>query len=71
MDLRNNSITLGEILKNPEAKELLHKELPQYFNNPMLMGMARGMSLTNILGIASGMISKEKQQELLTKLKAI
>lgn len=42
--------TLGEILDDPQAKEVLDKHLPGVADNPMV-GMARGMSLNTILSM--------------------
>ncbi len=42
--------TLGDILDDPQAKEVLDKHLPGVSDNPMV-GMARGMSLNTILSM--------------------
>ncbi len=70
MDLKNNSITLGELLKNPKAKMLLERELPQYMKHPMV-GMAQGLPLSTVIGFAKGNISQDKLSMLLIKLKEI
>lgn len=41
MDLRQGKITLGEILRHPQARELLTRELPQFARSPLL-GLAGG-----------------------------
>ena len=61
MDLRQGKITLGEILRHPQARELLTRELPQFARSPLL-GLAGGMTLNQILihGTAGGVSRREK-----------
>ena len=57
--------TVGEILKDTNAVEILEKYVPGISNNPML-GMAKGMTLTVLLdnplakqaGITEEMVTK-------------
>ena len=70
MDLKNNGITFGELLKNPRAKALLEREIPQYMKQPML-SIAQNMSLSGIIGISRGHISQEKVNILLSQLKEL
>ncbi|MFA5657836.1 MAG: hypothetical protein WC900_00945 [Oscillospiraceae bacterium] len=70
MDLKNNSITMGELLKNPAAKALLERELPQYMKHPML-SLAKNMPLSGIIGFSKGYVSPEKINMLLIRLKEL
>lgn len=70
MDLKNNQITMGEILKNPEAKAVLAREFPDLMN-PMLLMMAKGMSLDTVLRLGNGKYEQEKIDSALAQLKAI
>ena len=70
MDLRNNEITLGEIMQNKDASKLIQSEFGNMMKGP-LYAMAKKMSLKKILIHAEGKISKEKVDELLLKLKNI
>ncbi len=70
MNLRNNNITVGEIMRNPQAKQLMQRELPEYMNNTML-ALAQGMSLNTVLGFAKGRVSKEKIDRLTIELEKI
>ncbi len=70
MDLKGNKITLGEILKNEEAKRLIKSELYEFYSSPML-AFAKKMSLEKILLYADGKIEKNKLDEILKKLENI
>ena len=70
MDLRQGKITLGEILRHPQARELLTRELPQFARSPLL-GLAGGMTLNQILTHAKGRVEPKKIQRLLEPLKAL
>ncbi len=59
MDLRNNQITIGEIVANPAAKALLEREFPQFANRAMLM-MARNMTLSSVLRLAGGRFRRSR-----------
>ncbi len=50
MDLKNYNITVGEVLKNPQAKAMLQKELPMIMRHPMLP-MANAIPLPGISSI--------------------
>ncbi len=71
MNLRNNQITVREVLRDPGAKALFQKEFPQLANNPMLMMMAKNMTLQQVIQRSNGVVPPQKVQELLTKLKEI
>ncbi|MDF2567107.1 MAG: hypothetical protein K0R90_563 [Oscillospiraceae bacterium] len=70
MDLKNNQITVRELLANPKAKEILSREFPDLINSPLL-GMARNMSLKNVLQLGGGRVPKEKIDRVLKELKSI
>lgn len=70
MNLRNNEITVGEILSNPEAKALLKKEFPEVLN-PIMLQLARNMSLGSVLNLAKGRYSEEKINQVILMLQAL
>ncbi len=70
MNLRNYEITVGEILKNPQAKAMLQKELPMVMRHPMLP-VARAIPLKDIVNYAGGYVSPKKMQSILDKLSKI
>ncbi len=70
MDLKNNQITLGEILKNPKAEHIFVKFLPELMN-PFLLRQARKMTLVNILKLATGPSAPEKITKVIYMLEMI
>lgn len=70
MDLRNYNITVGEVLRNPQAKALLQKELPMVMRHPMLP-VASAIPLRDIINNAGGYVSPKKMQSILEKLSKI
>lgn len=70
MDLRNNQITVRELLENPHARQLLQRELPAIFKSPLL-GMAKGMRLQQVLPFAKERVAPEKLQRLFDELKSL
>ena len=67
MDLKNNQITVGDVLSNPSAKALLRREFPEV-TKPVLLGMARGMTLESILRLAKDRYPQEKIDAVLSEL---
>ena len=70
MDLRNGSITLGEILKHPGARTLVEREFPGLLRHP-LAGSFMGMTLNRALALLGGRIPRERIKTLLEALKAL
>ncbi len=70
MDLKNNSITLGELLANPKAAALAKKEFPELMN-PFFLRMAQNMTLKKALGYAKNQISQKKIDRVLEELKRL
>lgn len=70
MNLKNGQITVGEVLSNPNARALLQREYPALINHPML-GMARGMTLNQVLGMAHGKVSQQQVNRLFEQLSRI
>lgn len=62
--------TLGQILDNPQAKEVLDKYVPGVSANPMVQ-MARGMSINMLLAMPQAAqfgLTKEKAEEVLKEI---
>ncbi len=70
MDLKNNEITVGEVISNPEAKALLKREFPEVVN-PMMLLMARHMTLAAVLKLAGDRYPQDKIQKALSELQAL
>lgn len=70
MDLRNNKITIGEVLQIPKAKAILGRNFPELMN-PFLLKAASKMSLENTLKLAHGPSAQEKIDKIILDLEAI
>lgn len=67
MDLKNNQITVGELLDHPGARSLLAKRFPMVMKKP-LTGAARTVTLEQLLAFVSpylpGLVVKDTLKEL-------
>jgi hypothetical protein len=70
MDLKDNKITIGEILKNPKAKAILIRNFP-VLNNGFLLRMSHSMSLENTFKLATGHCDQDQIQKVIFSLNAI
>ncbi len=70
MNLKNNRITLGEILQNPAAKALLQKKFPQALSHPMA-GPARSLTVEQAVEFARLYVSQPVIDEVLRELKRL
>ena len=70
MDLKNNNITVRELLNNPKARQLLMRELSGYVN-PQMLSFASNMSLKTVLGFSRGRVPPQKIENLLAQLKEL
>ena len=61
MDLRNNNITVGELLDNPKSRAVFQRRFGRYLKHPMV-GAARSLSLA---------IPKKNIQETLQELQKL
>lgn len=73
MNLRNGTITVGEIMRNPKAQALLTRTVPQaagLLNGP-LARRVWNMPLNAALGYARRYLSPGQMQWLLTELSSL
>lgn len=70
MDLRNGTITLGELLQNPKANAVLQRRFGSLLQHPMI-GAAKGMSLQQIIQRAGKNLSAQTIQQTLDELKQL
>jgi hypothetical protein len=64
--------TLGELLKDPQAKAVIDQQLPGVSSNPMI-AMVQGMSLNTILSMPQAAqfgLTKEKVEAILAEINA-
>lgn len=70
MDLRNNQITVSELLKNPKAKQVLNQRFPALAGTPAV-AMAGGWTVNQVLQFAKGKVPDHEIQAALAELKQI
>ena len=70
MDLKNNEITVGEIITNPTAKALFKREFPEVMN-PLMLQLGRRMTLSAVLKLAGSRYPQEKIQKVLSELQML
>ena len=70
MDLKNNKITVGELMANPAAKAVLEREFSQYMT-PMLMQMAKNMTIKDVLKYASGRVPQQYIDKIIRELEMV
>ena len=59
MDLRNNEITLEEVMKNEKASILIREELGGFTSSPMFL-FAKKLTLKKIIEYAKGRLEDSK-----------
>ncbi len=68
MDLKNNRITVGELLDNPKSKAVFQKRFPMVLKHP-LVGAARTVTLEQMLSFAQAYIPQKKIDETMNELR--
>jgi len=71
MDLKNNRITIKEILIYPRGKALLNRNFPIVMLNPFLLKSVKNMTLANVLKLAQGPEADDQKDKLIYDLEAI
>lgn len=70
MDLKNNKITLGELLDYAPAKSVFQRRFPMAMRHPML-GAARTVTLEQVISMAGNYIPQKTIQETLKELRSV
>lgn len=70
MNLKNNQITVGELMDYAPAKTVLQKRFPMVTRHPLL-GAARSVTLEQIIALAGDKIPQKKIQETLNELRTV
>ena len=68
MDLKNNKVTVGELMDHPGARAVLQRRFPTLLKHPM-MGAARTITLEQILSVAQAYVPQKKIEEALNDLR--
>ena len=70
MDLKNNKITVGELLDKPASKAVFQRRFPMVMKHPML-GAARTVTLEQLIAFAQPHVPKNTINETLMELKKL
>ncbi len=70
MDLKNNKVTVGELLDYAPARAVFQKRFPMVMRHPML-GAARTVTLEQLIAFAGNYIPKNMVSETLNELKKV
>lgn len=70
MYLKNNQITVRELLSDPQARQLFQREFPQWAHTPML-SMMQNMTLEGVLSLAKGHVPEQKINQVLSQLEQL
>ena len=68
MDLKNNKITVGELMDHPGARAVFQKRFPMVMKHPLL-GAARTVTLEQVLASAQAYVPPKKINETLNDLR--
>ena len=70
MDLKNNKITVGELLDDPKSRAVFQRRFPMVMRHPLL-GAARTVTLEQLVSFAQVYISPKAVNETLSELKKV
>ncbi len=70
MNLKNNQITVGELLDYAPAKAVFQKRFPMVMKHPM-MGAARTVTLEQLIAFAGAYIPRKTIQDTLNELQRV
>ena len=70
LDLKDNQITLGELLDYPPAAAALKKRFPMGFRHPVT-GASRTVTLAQLLSFAQPRLPQRKLDEALEELRKV
>ena len=70
MDLRNNQITVRELLSNPRARAVLEKRFPHVMGRP-IVAAAESLTLEQVIRLSAAYVPKGIHQETLRELQRV
>lgn len=70
MNLRNNQITVRELLSNPNARTFLMREIPEIMNNPIIR-TAGNLRLSEVMRYANGHMPRYRIEALINGLQRL
>ena len=70
MDLRNQSITLGELLADPRSRAVFQRRFGTLLRHPMA-GAARSLTLSQLCQMAGALLPRAIIEDTLKELRAL
>jgi len=70
MDLKNNQITVGELLDYAPARAVFQKRFPKVMRNP-IVGASRSVTLEQLISFARPYIPQKAVNETLAELRRV
>lgn len=70
MDLKNNRVTVGELLDHPPARAVFQRRFPMVMKHPLL-GAARTVTLEQLISFAGAYVPKAVINDTLQELKRV
>ena len=70
MDLQDNQITIGELLADPRARQVLERRFPHLVGRP-IVAASRGMTLDRAMKLGADYVSRELLRETLLELRSL
>ena len=70
MDLRNKSITVGELLDNPKSRAVFQRRFGKFLKHPMA-GAARCLTLAQLAEMAAVYLPQKTIQDTLRELERL
>ena len=67
MDLKNNQITIGELLADPRARQVLERRFPHLAGRP-IVAASRGMTLDRAMRLGAAYVPRQLLRETLREL---
>lgn len=65
-----DTTTMGTLLDDPDVQAIMEKHAPGVTSNPMI-GMVRGMSAAQAMGMAGAMIGADKVEAIKAEISAL
>lgn len=70
MDLRNQTITVGELLDDPRSRAVFQRRFGKFMKHPMV-GAARSLRLSQLAEMAAVYLPRKTIQETLRELEQL
>lgn len=70
MDLRNHTITVGELLDNPRSRAVFQRRFGKFMKHPMVHA-ARSLTLSQLAEMAAVYLPQKTIQETLQELERL